>query len=329
MSYVIGIDLGATNLRVVIADENGHFIKLVSEKTAREGDALVVSKQIVHMIQRALSKANLTLKEIKAIGIGSIGPLNLKEGAIVNTPNLPFNYIPITKPLREYLGKPVFLLNDCTTAVIGEKYFGAGKGLENLVYVTISTGIGGGAYVDGHLLLGKDGNAAEIGHMVVDPLGRLICGCGRRGHWEAYCSGSGIPKFVRFFLKEKLKEGKIRTSLLDIVQGDIDRIDAKVFFKVVRENDALALEILDIIGRYNAVGIANIINVYDPSLITLGGSVVLYNKEYILPYISKYVKDYAINRVPKIEVTPLGGNVVLYGAVAMALGLEKIEPIRP
>ncbi len=329
MPYVIGVDIGATNLRVVISDEDGKFLASGSERTVKEGTGLSVSAQIGRMIHSLLSKAKISVDEIKSIGIGSIGPLDLKEGAIINTPNLPFPYIPLVSPLKEAFNKPVYLINDCTAAVVGEKHFGAGRGLENLVYVTISTGIGGGAYVDGHLLIGKDGNAAEVGHMVVDPQGRLICGCGKRGHWEAYCSGTGIPKLVKMILEERKATGYSEGMKSHLIAYDPDKIDAKTFFDTVRLRDSLALEILDFIGRYNAIGMANLINAYDPSLITLGGSVVLNNEEYILPYIRKYVKDYAINRIPEIKVTPLKGDIVLYGAVAIALGLEEIKPPRP
>ena len=321
MVYVIGVDLGATNLRVAIADENGLLVK-VSKPTIREGKGIDVSRQIITMVNEILEKTGISIDEIEGIGVGSIGPLDLKRGIIIDTPNLPFKEIPIVKPLRREFNKPVVLLNDCTTAVVGERYFGYGRGLDNIVYITISTGIGGGAYVDGHLLLGKDGNAVEIGHMVVDFEGRLMCGCGKAGHWEAYCSGRGIPNLVRMYLREKKVE---KTEILRLVEGDLDKITAKTLFDAARLGDDIALEIVELIGRLNAIGIANVINVYDPELVTIGGSVALKNKELILEPIKRNVGEYAINRIPRIDLTPLKGDIVLYGAVALALGLEKIE----
>ena len=322
MSYAIGIDLGATNLRVVIADEEGHFLTRSIEPTVRKGRGIDVSRQIIKLVNRALNEVGIGVDKIGGIGVGSIGPLDLRRGTIVNTPNLPFREIPIVEPLKKAFNKPVILLNDCTTAVVGERYFGYGRGLNNIVYVTISTGIGGGAYVDGNLLLGKDGNAVEIGHIVVDFEGRLTCGCGKPGHWEAYCSGRGIPNLVKMYLREKRIED---TEILRLVGGDLDKITAKTLFEAARLGDDVALEIVDFIGRLNAIGIANIINVYDPELITIGGSVALKNEEFILEPIKRYVKAYAINRVPRIDFTPLRDDVVLYGAVALALGLETLK----
>jgi glucokinase len=185
--------------------------------------------------------------------------------------------------------------------------------------VTISTGIGGGAIVNGTLLLGKDGNGHEIGHFVIDCEGRLTCGCGRRGHWEGYCSGRNIPNFVRMRFKD-LPEETVRGSLLFKRMGhDLSKLVAADLFAAAKEADSLSLRLVNEIGILNAIGFANVINAYDPSLITVGGTVTLKNKRMILSPIRKHVKDYAINRVPRIMVTPLGDDVGLYGAVAAAM----------
>jgi predicted NBD/HSP70 family sugar kinase len=133
---------------------------------------------------------------VAGIGLASIGPLDLKRGGMAKPANLPYEFVALVGPLEEALGIKVHLMNDANAAALGEWTFGAGRTHDNLAYVTISTGIGGGAIVDRHLLIGKDGNAAEIGHVVVDPTGRLTCGCGRKGHWEAYCSGRNLPRLA-------------------------------------------------------------------------------------------------------------------------------------
>jgi len=321
--YGIGIDIGATNLRVAISDESGNILIKIAENTIRTGVGENVTKQIIRMCENALNKLNIDLKDVAGIGIGSIGPLDLKNGVIVNPANLPFNQIPLVKPLSRHFRKTVFLLNDCTTAVVGEKHFGAGKNTGNLVYITLSTGIGGGAYVDNHLLIGKDGNAVEIGHIVIDFEERLICGCGKRGHWEAYCSGTGIPKLVKMLYKEK-RIDLVLSSIWDEIKGDLDKITSKMIYDHAKKGDEIALEITDFIGRLNAIGIANIINVYDPEIITLGGSIALKNPKLVLDPINKYINRYIINRKPKIILTPLGEDVVLYGAFALSFGKEKI-----
>lgn len=304
-SYAISIDLGATNVKAAIGDRNGNFLIKKSEKTVRKGK-LAIANQIIRIIKEMLSEVELNLNHIQGIGIASIGPLDLKEGKIIKPANLPFKEVSLKKPIAKKLKLPVYVLNDCTASVVGEKFFGVGKSVKNLVYITLSTGIGGGAYVDNHLLIGKDGNAVEIGHIIIDHEGKLRCGCGKRGHWEAYCSGKNIPKFVKLFLKKK----KIKHDWLS------KKITAKQVYDAAKRNDKLALQIVEEIGRLNAIGIANVINVYDPSLITIGGAIALNNKELVLKPIKKYVKEFAINRLPRIMITSLGEDVGLYGALA-------------
>lgn len=314
---MLGVDLGATNVRVALADTDGRIILRKAERTTgRTG--LDVVRQIVEMGTSALNSAGLTEKSLKAVGIGSIGPLDLKNGLVVNPPNLRVGIIPIVEGVEKHFNVPVRLLNDCVAAVLGEKRFGAGRSLKNIVYVTISTGIGGGAIVDGHLLLGKDGNAHEIGHMVVDKNGLLECGCGKRGHWEAYCSGSGIINYARLLLKE-WGIGFSESSLQKYFQNDFSKATSKMLFKAAEDGDELALRILEEAGLLNAIGFANIIDMYDPELITVGGSVALFNSELVLNPIGKHVSKYAMNRLPEIRITPLGEDAVLYGALAAAL----------
>jgi glucokinase len=314
---VLGVDLGASKVRVALSDLNGKILLKKSERTTGTTGIDIVN-QIVEMSRNTLSSLGLTDESLKAVGVGSIGPLDLKKGLIVNPPNLRVGVIPIVEGIEKHFNVPVRLLNDCVAAVLGEKRFGAGRNLENIVYVTISTGIGGGAIVDGHLLLGKDGNAHEVGHIVVDKDGLIECGCGKRGHWEAYCSGSGMVKYAGLLLKEWGVDPN-KSSLKKYFQEDFSKATSKILFDAAKEGDALALRIIEKTGLLNAIGFANIINAYDPELITVGGSVALFNSELILDPVKKNVSKYAMNRLPEITITPLGEDVVLYGALAAAL----------
>ena len=199
---------------------------------------------------------------------------------------------------------------------MGERDFGAGRGVENLVYVTISTGIGGGVYVDGHLLIGKDGNAHEIGHITIDMEGRLQCGCGKRGHWEAYCSGMNIPNYVRLLLEGKDQKTVEKSLLMKLAGGYRQKITAKGLYDAAKAGDPLSKEFVEKIGELDAIGFANIINAYDPELITVGGTVTLKNPDLVMEPIHKHVEKYALNRLPEIRITPLGEDVGLYGALA-------------
>jgi glucokinase len=317
-AHLIGVDLGGTLVRVVLSDEKGNFIEKRREKVDKR-NAEAITDQIVKLTRFLCAKHGLDVKSLQGVGVVSAGPLIQEEGVLFKPPNLTFDRVPITKPITEKLGIPACLINDCVGAVLGEKMFGAAKGLDDCVYITISTGLGCGAIVNGTLLLGKDGNAHEVGHFVIDSQGRLTCGCGRRGHWEAYCSGRNIPNYVRMRLKE-MRERTVKHSLLfKIVEGDLSRLVAADLFACAKKGDSVSAKFVNEIGVLNAMGFASVINAYDPSLITVGGTVTLRNKKMILSPIKKYVKDYAINRVPKIMVTPLGENVGVYGAVAAVL----------
>ncbi len=265
--------------------------------------------------------------DIVAVGIGTIGPLDIRRGVVVNTPNLPLRTFPLKQPLEEKLGVPVYVINDAEAAAWGEKIFGAGKDLENLVYLTISTGIGAGVIVDGRLILGKDGNAHEVGHMVIDATDGLPCKCGGRGHWEAYASGSNIPRYAAWLARRKspTQFGDSKAYLLAL-QG---KLDAPTLYKLAREHDRFAEYMVHKLNKIHAAGIANIANAYDPEIITIGGSVFLYNIDLMLNEIVELARENMIVKPPEIKPTPLGFDAGLYGAVAIALkppeALAKIQ----
>ena len=299
----IAIDLGASYLRAGIIPKNGKILKQVKIQTPKKGlSGKIITNTIIVLINNLLE--NESKKNIAGIGIGSIGPINFEKGEIINTPNLKFKKIPLKTPLEKYFNLPVILSNDCTAAILGEKHFGAGKKLKNLVYITISSGIGAGAIVDNHLLSGHSNNAAEIGHFVIDTRYKLSCGCGKgRGHWEAMCSGNNLPRFFRAWLKEN----KIRDKYSIKNSADI--------FALADKRDKTTLDFLKEVGKMNGYGISNVIVAYNPELITLGGAVVLNNKKHILPYLKKNVDQYL--ETPKIIITPLKENIVLLGAAAL------------
>jgi glucokinase len=307
----VAVDLGATNVRAAVGDEGGLRAR-ISERTERSRGAEGIPDQIVRLIEGLPGG-------FKAIGVGSIGPVDLGSGCVVNTPNLPFKRIPVVGPLEEHFDVPVAMLNDCSAAVLGERDYGAGRGLSNVVYVTLSTGLGGGAIVDGHLLVGKDGNAVEIGHLTIEADSPLVCGCGKRGHWEAYCSGSNIPKLARLMLENYRGE----TSLRVTADGDPKALTAEKIFEAAKEGDPAAKEIVSKIGDVNAIGFADVVNVFDPEVLTVGGSIALNNPELVMKPILSGIDRHLINRKPRIMITPLGEDAVLYGALALARSLTE------
>jgi glucokinase len=324
MEYGIAIDLGATNIRVAAGTAKGEFIARAYARTNLFEGAEAISLQIISMIRRLQDEAGLALKDMVGIGVGAFGPQDPVRGGIVKPANAPYEFIPIRKPLEEAFKVPVEVYNDCVASVIGEKFYGLGKNVDNIVYITISTGIGAGVYVDRRLLLGKDGNAHEIGHIVVDCEGRLICGCGKRGHWEAYCSGRNIPNFAKLIIEtQKRFEDFKKSYLWKASNNSLDGITAKSIYDGAKMGDKLCIDIVENIGVLNAMGVASAINVYDPDLVTLGGAVTLNNVEQVLNPIKKHFKEYIVNREAEIAVTPLGDDIGLYGALALAFRLHK------
>jgi glucokinase len=311
----VGVDVGATNLRVATGNDRGEILKRVEERTDKSHGPEGIGEQIVRLIR----SLGLDGGNISGIGIGSLGPLDIKKGSILIGPNLPFNNVPLKEPLEKVFQCPIKVLNDASSAVLGEKVFGVGKGIDNLCYVTISSGIGCGAIVDGKLLSGKDGNAHEMGHTVIDMEARLRCGCGRWGHWEAYCSGNNLHNYVRLWVEQNHEEDSLRVSrLYEFSQGRIDELSAKTVFDCDSQGDELATRILEDVGRLNAIGFANIISAYDPQLIAVGGSVTLNNEDRVIVPIKKHLNQFSVNRPPEIRVTELGSDAGLYGALAMS-----------
>jgi glucokinase len=303
----VGVDLGATNVRVALGDDNGTIFSRLKESTIKDRGAIGISEQIIRMI-RSLQPETEWISTLQGIGIGSAGPLDLKRGGLVNPTNINYPFVPLVEPLQETFGLSTYLMNDGLSAVMGEKFFGS-----------VSSGIGGGIFVDNHLLMGKDGNATEIGHFTIDFEGRLKCGCGRRGHWEAYCSGTGIPNYTKLLLNEFLKEDlDIKSDILKNFHGNWEKITSKMIFDAAKTGDKFSMEVVKKVGILNAIGFASVLDAYDPSLITVGGSLTLKNEKMVLEPIKQQIGKHAINRVPKICLTKLGDEVVLYGALALA-----------
>jgi glucokinase len=243
-------------------------------------------------------------KRILGIGVAVPSPIDSKNGEMINPPNLPYKKVAIVKPLKKYFSIPVFLSNDCSAAVLAEKYFGAGKKSSNFIYLTISSGIGAGIIADNHLLSGHNNNAGEIGHFIVDTIYNLSCQCQKGyGHWEAYCSGNNMPIFLKTWLKsEKIKNiYAVKTS--------------KDIFNLAKNKDKNILNFLKQIGKINARGISNIIVAYNPEKIIMAGSVVLNNPSLIIPEIKKNIDKFL--SPPKIAISPLKENACLLGAATL------------
>jgi glucokinase len=324
MASYAGVDLGATNVRAVVAEMRTNDVlgadgPVVVGRARRStpqgptGDA--VTEGVLNCLRDACSNAGVEPTDLEAVGIGSIGPLDRDAGAAVAPPNLSgeVGRVPLVDPIADLTGLSptdrVVLHNDTVAAITGERELVADTP-ENAVYLTISSGIGAGVCVDGQVLSGWKGNAGEIGHVTVDSDGRLTCGCGKDGHWEGYCSGENLPGFARLLHEEDLV-----ATALPLQDDDFDAVD---LFAHAPE-DAFAARVVDRVADLNALGVATIAHAYAPELVSIGGSVALENESLVIDAIRDRIDEHVITNVPEIRPTPLGEDVVVKGALASAM----------
>jgi glucokinase len=309
MALVVGLDIGGSWVRAALADADASVLRKASSPIKCENSDCFLSQ----LEAMAKEVAGDHLREVESIGVGMAGRLDIKAGTLVYSPHSCLKSIPVRDALEEKLGKKVVMINDNAAAAIAEKSIGAGRSHDSIVYVGIGTGIGGGAIVDGKLLLGKDGNAHEMGHMIIDIEGKLECCCGGRGHWEAYTSGSGIPNFARLLARDF----PVATPLLDKLNAT--KVSAKELFEYKKYGDKFSCHVLDQCTKINAQALANLVDLYDPSLISIGGGVALKNAENVISPLPPYLREYAFNRAPDVVASPLGEAAPLFGAIAIAL----------
>jgi glucokinase len=248
-------------------------------------------------------------QSIAGIGIGAAGPVDFRTGEVIKPPNLGFPRIPLVAPLHEAFDLPIFLINDCHAGMLGEACSGAARGRDCVLYLTLSTGIGGAFLEQGRMLLGHAGNALEIGHLTVDDRYAVRCGCGHTGHWEGYASGKHIPGFFRQWCKHH-----------DICIPPFNVATPEKIFSAARRRDPTAMQFVEELGRINARAISDLVVAFDPELFILDGPVMLRNSDLLLPPLKKYSDRFL--PFPEITVSPLDGLAPLLGAAVIARGYD-------
>lgn len=309
-NYVIGVDLGGTKISTAISTIEGEILQQTVVPTKAEEGEEPVLERIISTIEEVLVSANINSNEVEAIGIGSPGPLDSKKGTIITTPNLPFKNYNLVNPIKEKFALPVFLDNDANVAAIGESMFGAGKGKKNIVYFTVSTGVGGGAVLNGQAYRGNTSNALEIGHMTVDPNGPR-CNCGNVGCLEAVSSGTAIAKAAK-----EAVNSKVETSL-----RQYDKITSYEVFKEADKGDKVAKYIIDNALNYLGIGVANAISIFDPEMVIIGGGVTNAG-EIVFDKVKEVVNTRCFKAMAescKIVPAGLGTDAGVVGAVALAI----------
>jgi glucokinase len=330
--FIIGVDIGGTWIRVGLSssDLKEDNIKMKATKTLKENE-YSVSKSVIFLIAELLEKNNINRDQIIGIGLASAGPLDRERGEVFNNANLGFKTIPLQKPITEvYPEIPIFLINDGIASVLGIYHFEAEEDEKNnLMYVTMSTGIGGGAICNGHLLLGKEGNAAEIGHIIVEPRSIHQCNCGAHGCWEVYSSGTGIKNRALEAIEKTKLDAKI---LLHLIDNDLSKITAREVFQAARGGDKFSKRIINNCIFYTTIGVGLINNFYDCSSIYFGGA-MMKDHDMILPPIREQLKNnpiqFTVNHPPKLKVTKYLDEVGLRGALTYVKYKLEGNPIIP
>ena len=321
---IVGVDLGGTQIRAALADGVGSIRRRTSCLTLAEESVEPVMGRIKGAIYEVMAATDRG--QVQGVGIVAPGPLDPRQGIIMDAPNLPgWKNVPLKTLMEEEFGLPVVVGNDANLAALAEQRFGAGQGVADLIYITVSTGIGGGIIVDNRLLLGAQGLAGEVGHQTIEAHGPR-CNCGNIGCLEALAAGPAIARCAR----ELIKTG-IGTTIADWVGGDLDKITAKEVNQAAQAGDPVAIELFRQAGFYIGVGIVNLLHLFNPSLIIIGGSVTKAGDLLFEP-IRATVRERAMagyywENTPIVPAA-LGDDVALLGAVALVLLQEDNNGLR-
>jgi glucokinase len=313
MKQIVAVDIGGTHIRVAVF-EPGSITPISHQRTRSLAHEPGVYDRLAQAVESVWPQ-----NRVAAIGIASPGPLDPHTGTILATPNIPeWQNFPLTSKLSQDFGVPAFLDNDANMAGLAEWQYGAGKGHQDLVYLTISTGIGGGVISNGCLLQGFRGMGAELGHMIIDPKGPL-CGCGHRGHVESFCSGPSIARYVN----EQLQAGQTSTLRFDDAQHKQAQqsLGTAQIAEAARAGDALAISAFERAGYYLGIAVANYLAIFDPSVLIFGGGVSQVGELLFRPFEESLRKHtfhphYLDNLV--ITKAALGDDAGLLGALALA-----------
>ena len=307
----IGLDLGGTTMLAAAVSEDGRILKQEIRETPAREEAKIVLSSIVDLLKLVESWSLSENLEIVGIGLGLPGLVNFTTGVVELMPNFPkMRGFPIIDKLKKYFDYKLFYENDASTALLGEYRFGAGKGADDLICFTIGTGIGGAVLIDGKLLRGPEGFAGELGHITLDPDGPL-CGCGNRGCLEALASASAIVRRA----KEIISEGKIKTSLSNYLEKG-EELNASIVAQEANKGDLLAQKVYEETGKWLGIAIGSLANIFNTSLILIGGGVASAGDVLFKPMIDEAFKRAmpGIRRKLKIKKFKLGDDAGVIGA---------------
>ena len=308
--YCFGIDVGGTTIKIGFFKNNGEVLDKWEITTRTENFGENILADICEALESKLVKEGISLDEIEGIGIGLPGPV-LADGTVLQCVNLGWGTFNVEQKLSEmFHGIKVKAGNDANVAALGEAWKGGGRGYDDIVMITLGTGVGGGVIINGKILTGYNGGAGEIGHMHMQDGEEEQCNCGRHGCLEQYASATGVVRLA----KRRLAKNDDETILRE------EEITAKAVFDAVKANDAVAMEIAEEFGRYLGYALANLATAVDPSVIVIGGGVSKAG-EVLLQYIEKYFRErmFFANAKVQFALAKLGNEAGICGAAKLIL----------
>lgn len=305
-----GVDIGGTAVKVGLFTSAGKLLKKWDFATKRTGNGRDILKDVAEFIQSKIREIELKREEIIGIGVGIPGPVK-ENGEVLELANLGLGHFNIEEELKELTGFLVKAGNDANVAALGEQWQGSGKGYQNMVLVTLGTGVGGGIILNGAILAGSNGAAGEIGHMFVNEAEETRCGCGKKGCLEQYASATGIVRLAKTLLTVSAEESKLR---------GMEELSAKMVFDAAKAGDQLALKIVEEACRYLGVAFSHIAQVIDPQVFVIGGGVSKAG-DIITDTVKKHYEKNVMDALKNMEfrLATLGNDAGIYGSAKLIL----------
>lgn len=310
MKYCFGIDVGGTTVKLGLFDTEGNIIDKWEIKTRTENGGANVLPDIAEAVKGKMEEKGIKTADVAGAGIGVPGPVT-NDGYVNKAVNLGWNErFNVEEKLSSLLGLPVKAGNDANVAALGEMWKGGGAGAENVVFVTLGTGVGGGIIIGGKIVTGSHGAGGEIGHIHVEDNETDSCGCGNYGCLEQYASATGVVRIANKLLKETQEDTVLRSG----------EVSAKTIFDAVKAGDAFAIKVAEQFGKYLGTALANISAIVDPEVFVIGGGVSKAG-EVLLDYIKKYYIPTVFHgcRETRFELAKLGNDAGIYGTARLIL----------
>ena len=310
--YYIGVDLGGTNIAVGLVAEDGRIVAKAETPTLASRPYPELVRDMADCARKVMAEANVTEEEVDSIGIGIPGVAD-KDGVVIFCTNLGWRNVPIRAEIQQYINKPVYIDNDATVAGWAEYKAGVSRGTDSSVFLTLGTGLGAGIVINGKIWAGAHGAGSELGHLVIEVDG-VPCTCGKRGCTERYCSATAIIRMAR----EACADAP-NCAIMRAVNGDTDKINAKVVFDAAKEGDTVAMQVFNRFVKYLTIAVNNVISFLDPDMIVLGGGVSRAG-DFLLDALKQEVGKllfYPTLPSPVLRIASLGNDAGIIGAALL------------